>query len=441
MYKGYSSTGGTEDLQNIIYAIYTLFGMLMVVVMGLGAPTCYKWIVKKADNERNQWYSFFWAASIVATLCNGAILGFEIKFFFDTVSYNNLNPFKLVFVVFFCLLDMTIAKYITERYEENIETQQPYDQSLESTNPAQEVSTTPQETPTTRQEVSTTPQEVPTTRQEVSTTPQEVPTTPQETTTTPQEVPTTPQEVPTTPQEVPTTPQEASNTTPFQLHVPKAAVILSICFCCTIFCSKRNQQVHIRTLALWSLMFFVHLLSLAILPTFIWAAVLPVRVISLLASTCAAFFCLMAFVALLISIPTQLQSNKKSVYHVLLLLTVPALSSAIVVLGTTIYLRLIITSIDTTSVAGVILSFLPSAALTIIGWVASGCGGGGGGGGVRAEGGDATHRMEEGLTSSHDVTPHIHTQRRGGWANFIVRHLPWRRISHHPTSHWLHRMS
>ena len=425
MYKGYSSTGGTEDLQNIIYAIYTLFGMLMVVVMGLGAPTCYKWIVKKADNERNQWYSFFWAASIVATLCNAAILGFEIKFFFDTVSYNHLNPFKLVFVVFFCLLDMTIAKYITERYEENTEIQQPYDQSLESTNPAQEVPTTAQETPTT-------PQEVPTT-------PQETTTTPQETTTTPQEVPTIAQEVPTTPQETPTIAQEAPNTTSFQLHVPKAAVILSICFCCTIFCSKRNQQVHIRTLALWSLMFFVHLLSLAILPTFIWAAVLPVRVISLLASTCAAFFCLMAFVALLISIPTQLQSNKKSVYHVLLLLTVPALSSAIVVLGTMIYLRVIITSIDTTSVAGVILSFLPSAALTIVGWVASGCGCGGGG--VRAEGGDATHRMEEGLTSSHDATPHIHTQRRGGWANFIVRHLPWRRIGHHPTSHRLHRMS
>ena len=207
MYKGYSSTEGTEDLQIIIYAIYTLFEMLMVVVMGLGAPTCYKWIVRKADNERNQWYSFFWAASIVATLYNGAILGFEIKFFFDTVSYNNLNPFKLVFVVFFCLLDMTIAKYITERYEENIETQQPYDQSLESTNPAQETTTTPQEVPTI---------------------PQEVPTTPQEVSTTPQETTTTPQEVPTTPQETPTIAQEAPNTTPFQLHVPKAAVILSI---------------------------------------------------------------------------------------------------------------------------------------------------------------------------------------------------------------------
>ena len=102
----------------------------MIVVMGLGAPTCYKWIAEKANNERNQWYSFFWAASIVATLCNASILGFEIKFFFDTVSYN-LNPFKLVFVVFFCLLDMAIAKYVTERYEEITET--PNDQPLEPT--------------------------------------------------------------------------------------------------------------------------------------------------------------------------------------------------------------------------------------------------------------------------------------------------------------------
>ena len=176
-------------------------------------------------------------------------------------------------------------------------------------------------------------------------------------------------------------------------------------------------------LALWSLMFFVHLLSLASLPTIIWVTVLPLRVISLLTSTCAAFFCVTAFVAVLISNPTQLQSN--SVYKFLLLLTVPALFFAIVVLGTILYLQLITNSIDTTSVAGLIVSFLPSAGLTIVGWVVTGFGV------TRAEGRDAALNMEEGL---HD-TRHFHNARRGGWVNSIVRRLLWRRINHHPTSH------
>ena len=422
----------------------------MVVVMGLGAPLCYKWIAEKANNERNQWYSFFWAASLVATLCNAAILGFEIKFFFDTVSYNNLNPFKLAFVVFFCLLDMTIAKYVTECHEKILRHNSLNDQPVECTTTAQGAPTTAQGAPTTAQGAPTTAQGAPTTAQGAPTTAQGAPTTAQGAPTTAQGAPTTAQGAPTTAQGAPTTAQGAPttaqgasataqgapttaqgapptaqgapSTTPFQLHVPKAAVILSRCFCCTIFCSKRNQEVHICTLALWSLMFFVHLLSLASLPTIIWVTVLPLRVISLLTATCAAIFCVTAFVAVLISIPTQLQSN--SVYKVLLLLTIPALSSAIVVLGSVLYLQLIMNSIDTTSVAGIIVSFLPSAGLTIVGWVVTGFGV------VRAEGGDAILNMEEGR---HDATRHIHNPRRGGWVNFIVRRLPWRRINHHPT--------
>ena len=289
-----------------------------------------------------------------------------------------------------------------------------------------EASTTAQGPPTTVQGAPTTVQEAPTTVQGGPTTVQGGPTTVQGAPTTAQGAPTTVQGATTTAQGAPPTVQGGPSTTPFQLHVPKAAVILSRCFCCTIFCSKRNQEVHIRTLALWSLMFFVHLLSLASLPTIIWVTVLPLRVISLLTSTCAALFCVTAFVAVLISIPTQLQSN---CCKVLLLLTIPALSSAIVVLGTVLYLQLIMNSIDTTSVAGLIVSFLPSAGLTIVGWVVTGFGV------VKAEGRDAILRMEEGLTSSHDATRHIHNPRRGGWINFIRRRLPWRRISHHPTSH------
>ena len=349
LYKGYSNIEATDYLQNILCAIYVLSALLMAVAMGYSAPAWYKWIVEKTDNEQNQWYSFFWAASFVATLCNGFILVFEIWFFFDTVSPNQFYILKLAFVVFFCLLDLIIAKRIIKCHEEKNTPQQSNNQSTDTL-------------------------------------------------------------------------QETLNTKPSQLHVPRVAVILSGSFCCMIFCSKHNQQPHVRSLAVWSLIFFVHLLSLAILPTVIWVIVLPLRVTSLLTSTWATFFCLTAFVAVFISIPQQLKNKNMSAYKVVLLLIVPALSSAIVILGTIVYLRLVMNSIDTTSVAGVITSFLPSAGLTMIGWVVSRVGG------AEGKGGDPIQQMEEGRTM-----PHYPSHGGREWWKSIVHHLPWRRGIHRPT--------
>ena len=128
-------------------------------------------------------------------------------------------------------------------------------------------------------------------------------------------------------------------------------------------------------------MLFIHLLSLAVLPTMIWVFVLPLRIISLITSIGAILFCLTAAVAVFIySIPFSISSQSQqsginkcySVCHVFCLVAIPPLFLAILVLGTIIYLRLIMTSIDTTSVAGIIASFLPTAALTIIGWLVGG---------------------------------------------------------------------
>ena len=111
-----------------------------------------------------------------------------------------------------------------------------------------------------------------------------------------------------------------------------------------------------------------------------------------------------------------------SAYKVVLLLIVPALSSAIVILGTIVYLKLVMNSIDTTSVAGVIASFLPSAGLTMIGWVVSRVGG------VEGKGGDPIQQMEEGRTM-----PHYPSHNGREWWKSIVHHLPWRRHIHRPT--------
>jgi len=96
----------------------------------------------------------------------------------------------------------------------------------------------------------------------------------------------------------------------------------------------------------------------------------------------AILFCLTAAVAVFIyrisSIGNTFQRQQSginqccSICHVFCLVTIPPLFLVILVLGTVIYLRLIMTSTDTTTVAGIIASFLPTAALTKIGWVVSG---------------------------------------------------------------------
>ena len=68
--------------------------------------------------------------------------------------------------------------------------------------------------------------------------------------------------------------------------IPKLVVILSSALCCRFLCSKHKQlqETLVHLLALWNLMLFIHLLSLGVLPTMIWAFVLPLRIISLITS-------------------------------------------------------------------------------------------------------------------------------------------------------------
>ena len=145
---------------------------------------------------------------------------------------------------------------------------------------------------------------------------------------------------------------------------------------------RQALQETVHLLGLWNLMLFIHLLSLAVLPTVIWAFVLPLRIVSLITSIGAILFCLTAAVAVFIysisSISTVCQPQQSginkccNICRVLCLVAIPPLFLVILVLGTVIYLRLVMTSIDTTSVAGIIASFIPTAVLTVIGWVVGG---------------------------------------------------------------------
>ena len=329
----------------------------MGAAMVYWAPICYKWIVEKAGNQKNHWYIFFWAASLVATVCNAAILVFEIVHLSDVGPVYQFHIAKIVLEPSFCLLDLVLAICIIEGFS----TQQ---QSTESPNSTQQTQDSPNSTQQAPESLNSTQQalvESPNSTQQAPESPnltQQVSEPPNST----QQVPESPnltQQAPEYPNSTQQAPLESQNSTQ-----------QALC------CSKRNQETLVRLLALWSLMLFIHLLSLAVLPTMVWAFVLPLRIISLITSIWAILFCLTAAVAVFIysissiSISSQNGINKCcSICRVFCLVAIPPLFLAILVLGTIIYLRLIMTSIDTTSVAGIIASFLPTAALTIIGWL------------------------------------------------------------------------
>ena len=383
----------------------------MGAAMVYWAPICYKWILEKAGNQKNQWYIFFWAASFVATVCNAAILVFEIMHLSDVGPVYQFHIAKIVLEPSFCLLDLVLAICIIE----GLSTQQQSTESPKSTqqaplaspNSTQQTPEPPNSTqqapepPNSTQQAPESPNSTQQALESPNSTPQqaplESPNSTQQTHEPPnsmqeaQEPPNSTQQAPESPnpmQQAPESPNpmqqapESPNSTKEALHVPKFAVILSRVICCMFLCNKRSQETLVRLLALWSLMLFIHLLSLAVLPTMIWAFVLPLRIISLITSIWAILFCLTAAVAVFIysissiSISSQPQQNGInkccSICRVFCLVAIPPLFLAILVLGTIIYLRLIMTSIDTTSVAGIIASFLPTAALTIIGWLVSG---------------------------------------------------------------------
>ena len=74
-YKGYSAkiNDGTPIILYIYLALITLTTLLLVYLV----PEWYRKTTARME-KGNQWYSFFWALSFVATLCNTAVIACEI---------------------------------------------------------------------------------------------------------------------------------------------------------------------------------------------------------------------------------------------------------------------------------------------------------------------------------------------------------------------------
>ena len=157
--------------------------------------------------------------------------------------------------------------------------------------------------------------------------------------------------------------------------------------CSNKLCSKELRLKWIQTLALSSLFFFTQIASLSVLSTILWAIIFPVRILAAIFFLAAGVFCVTALIALLLRNIGQITCSKKccslkdtsycsgsckgkwwSILQPPLLILMVTLFLAIVILTFYVYIKLITSGIETNPVGGFIFTFLPSAILTIIGW-------------------------------------------------------------------------
>ena len=154
------------------------------------------------------------------------------------------------------------------------------------------------------------------------------------------------------------------------LIVPRVKHFSALHCCCC--CSKLLRSKWIQSLALSSLLLFTQLVALSALPTILWAFVFPIQTLAAVTFLAAAIFCLTALIALLIRNIGQITCSRKcrdnwSTLQPLLILMV-ILFLAIMILTFIIYIKFITSGIVTNQIGGSLVSFLPSAILTIIGW-------------------------------------------------------------------------
>ena len=158
-------------------------------------------------------------------------------------------------------------------------------------------------------------------------------------------------------------------------------------------CSKELRSKWIQTLALSSLFFLTQIVALSALPAILWAIIFPIQVLAVISFFAAGMFCVTALIALLLrnigQIPccsgqdtsfngtgkdTSSKRFKAKCWSILqpsLLILMMTLFLAIVILTFYVYINFITSGIEANQVGGFIFTFLPSAILTIIGWFVS----------------------------------------------------------------------
>ena len=291
-YKGYNCEPDVT-VTNLLISTLVLTVALTSVAVIMAAPKLYQKITSRVAEGGNQWYSFFWAASFITSLCNIVVVSFEGVGLATavTVGTQNMALWYIIKVIIGCLLiflDFLVAIYIIPKSAE--------------------------------------------------------------------------------------------------FPIPSLAYILSFPLCCTCCCcsscccrrchdSKQLRSKWIQTVALTSLLVFTQIIAMSALPTILLVFLFPIQTLATITSFIAAIFCATALIALLLRNTGQLtciggytrDNCDRSLMQLLPILMV-ALFLAIMVISCYLYIKLIATGVEPNQIGGFIISFLPSAILTIIGW-------------------------------------------------------------------------
>ena len=291
-YKGYNSEPDVA-VTNLLISTLVLTVALTTVAVIMAAPKLYRKITSRVETG-NQWYSFFWAASFITSLCNVAVVSCEegvgLAMALGPVPQNVSYQFtvKVIVVSLLILLDFVVAICIIPKSAE--------------------------------------------------------------------------------------------------FPISRLAYILFFPLCCTSCCCSwrccrryhHSKQLHskwIQSLALTSLLLFTQLIAMSALPTILRAFLFPTQTLASITLFTAAIFCATALIALLLRNTGQLMCSggcrRDNCYHgfmQLLPILMVALFLAIMVISCYLYIKLITSGVEPTQIGGFIVSFLPSAILTIIGW-------------------------------------------------------------------------
>lgn len=294
-YKGYSCVSDVT-VGNIFISILVLTVVLTTLALMKTTPKLYQKVTSHVERG-NQWYSFFWAASFMTSLCNIAVLLVEITLGWGLMiySYQDMcstqwfcaNSIRVTMMYLLILLDFLVAICIIPKSAE--------------------------------------------------------------------------------------------------FPIPSLVFILSFplsctCCCCTWWhcrhCRHPRQlrSKWIQTLALTSLLLFTQTVAISALPIILTTFIYPTETLAAIASFAAAIFCTTALIALLLRNIGQLacggrcRDNCYSSLMQLLLILMVTLFLAIMILSCFLYIKLITSGGGTNQIGGFLVSFLPSATLTIIGW-------------------------------------------------------------------------
>ena len=256
-----------------------------MIALIIAAPKLYRKITSRVERG-NQWYSFFWAASFITSLCNIAVVSCEVMILgivLQSVSHQFIV--KIIMVSLLILLDFLVAICIIPKSAE--------------------------------------------------------------------------------------------------FPISRLAYILFFPLCCTCCCCccrryRDSNQLHskwIQSLALTSLLLFTQFNAMSALPTILRALLFPTQTLANITLFTAAIFCATALIALLLRNTGQLVCiggcRRGNCYHGFmqpLPILMVALFLAIMVMSCYLYIKLIATGVESNQIGGFIVSFLPSAILTIIGW-------------------------------------------------------------------------